>query len=65
MLARMDRQANHECGLHYVIYESRLLGMAMNFQRALPPNDSPAFIGVAAQRGYMLTMTEEERARGE
>ncbi|EKD2175811.1 hypothetical protein OQ841_004348 [Salmonella enterica] len=65
VLARMEKQANRGCGLHYEIYESRLLGMAMHFLAELPLKDRPVFIGAAAKRGYMLTLVEEERAHGE
>lgn len=65
VLARMEKQANRGCGLHYEIYESRLLSMAMKYLAELPLKDRPVFIGAAAQRGYMLTMAEEERAHDE
>ena len=65
VLARMEKQANRGCGLHYEIYESRLLGMAMHYLAELPLKDRPAFMGAAAKRGYMLTTAEEERADGE
>ena len=31
VLARMEKQASRGCGLYYEIYESRLLGMVMNY----------------------------------
>ncbi|MGK6666293.1 hypothetical protein ACKU0N_024440 [Enterobacter hormaechei] len=66
VLARIGTdQANRGCGLHYEIYESRLLGMAMHYLAELPLKDRPAFMGAAAKRGYMLTTAEEERADGE
>ena len=65
VLARMEKQASRGCGLHYEIYESRLLGMAMHYLAELPLKDRPVFIGAAAKRGYMLTLVEEERAHGE
>lgn len=65
VLSRMEKQANRGCGLHYEIYESRLLGMAIHYLSELPLKDRPVFIGAAAQRGYMLTMAEEGRAHGE
>jgi len=36
-----------ESGLHYEIFESRLLGMAMNYLCALPLKDRPVFMGAA------------------
>ncbi|EQB4422043.1 hypothetical protein ACYKFI_004880, partial [Enterobacter hormaechei] len=42
VLARMEIQANRGCGLHYEIYESRLLGMAMHYLAELPLKDRPA-----------------------
>lgn len=63
VLARMEKQANKGCGLHYEIYESRLLGMALDYLAKLPLKDRPVFIGAAAKRGYMLTLAEEERAQ--
>ncbi|EAM6659510.1 hypothetical protein H1244_004652 [Salmonella enterica] len=65
VLARMEKQANRGCGLHYEIYESHLLGMAMNYLAELPLKDLPVFIGTAAKRGYMLTLAEEERTQSE
>ena len=65
VLAGMEKQANRGCGLHYEIYESRLLSMAMKYLAELPLKDRPVFIGAAAQRGYILTMAEEERAHDE
>ncbi|EBU8435017.1 hypothetical protein PPQ84_004606 [Salmonella enterica] len=62
VLARMEKQANRSCGLHYEIYESRLLSMAMNYLVKLPLKDRPVFMGAATKRGYMLTMSEAERA---
>ncbi len=37
----------------------------MNYLAKLPLKDRPVFIGAAAQRGYMLTLAEEERAHDE
>ncbi|ECF2939170.1 hypothetical protein E2G14_09865 [Salmonella enterica subsp. enterica serovar Reading] len=65
VLARMEKQANRGCGLHYEIYESRLLSVAMNYLAELPLKDRPVFIGAAAKRGYILTQAEEERAQDE
>lgn len=65
VLARMEKQANRGCGLHYEIYESRLLDMAMHYLTELPLKDRPVLMGAAAKRGYMLTQAEEERAHGE
>ena len=65
VLARMEIQANRGCGLHYEIYESRLLGMAMRYLVELPLKDRPVFIGAASKRGYTLTLAEEDRAHGE
>lgn len=65
VLARMEKQANRGCGLHYEIYESRLLGMALSYLEALPLKDRPVLMGAAAKPGYMLTQAEEERAQGE
>lgn len=65
VLERMEKQAHRGCGLHYEIYEARLLSMAMNHMAKLPLNDRPAFIGAAAKRGYMVTVAEEARAQDE
>lgn len=62
VLARMEKQANSGCGLHYEIYESRLLAMAMGHLNALPLKDRPAFMGAEARRGIRLTLAEAERA---
>ncbi|MFK3708730.1 hypothetical protein ACI2JR_28125 [Klebsiella sp. NPDC088457] len=57
VLARIEKQANRACGLHYEIYESRLLGID-------PVAADMAFIqlsllGIAAEvvTGNTLTMT--------
>ncbi|XES86637.1 hypothetical protein ACBV55_22815 (plasmid) [Franconibacter pulveris] len=63
VLARMEKQASKGCGLHYEIYESRLLGMALDYLTALPLKDRPVFIGAAAKYGYTLTLAEEQRAQ--
>lgn len=65
VLARMEKQASRGCGLYYEIYASRLLSMVMIYLEKLPLKDRPVFIGAAAQRGYMLTLAEEERAHDE
>ncbi|MDU1199065.1 hypothetical protein [Kluyvera ascorbata] len=62
VLERMERQANSGCGLHYEIYDARLLGMAMNFLNKLPLKDRPVFMSAAEKRGYILTAKELERA---
>ncbi|CAI2540275.1 Uncharacterised protein [Serratia ficaria] len=62
VLARMEKQAGRACGQHYEIYQSRLLGMAMDYLCALPLKDRPLLMGAAAARGYTLTLAEEEQA---
>ncbi|MBL0881513.1 hypothetical protein [Serratia ureilytica] len=62
VLARMEVQAHSGCGLHYEIFESRLLEMAMNYLCELPLKDRPVFMGAASRRGYMLTEAEADRA---
>ncbi|EJG2388917.1 hypothetical protein AM391_RS23580 [Kluyvera ascorbata] len=62
VLTRLEYKAHRGCGLHYEIYESRLLGMAMHWLENLPLKDRPVFIGAAAKRGYMLTLKELEIA---
>lgn len=62
VLTGMEKSANRGCGLHYEIYESRLLAMAMDYLAALPLKDRPAFMGAAARRGIRLTLAEAEQA---
>jgi hypothetical protein len=62
VLARLESQASRGCGMHYELYESRLLTAALDYLDALPLKDRPVFIGTAAKRGYLLTLAEEERA---
>ncbi|MDQ9388613.1 MULTISPECIES: hypothetical protein [Serratia] len=62
VLARMEKQAGQSCGLHYEIFESRLLEMAMNYLCELPLKDRPVFMGAASKRGFMLTEAEADRA---
>lgn len=45
VLARMEIQANRGCGLHYEIYESRLLGMAMHYGRTATERPSGVYGG--------------------
>jgi len=47
VLERMEKQANQGCGLHYEIFQSRLLRMAMGYLEALPLKDRPVFMGAA------------------
>jgi hypothetical protein len=63
VLARMENQAGKSCGAYYEIYEVRLLGMALDYLAKLPLKDRPVFMGAAANRGYILTWAEEERAK--
>lgn len=65
VLARMEEQANRGCGLHYEIYESRLLGAAMRYLEKLPVKDRPVFMGAAARRGHVLTLADEQHAHDE
>ena len=63
LIQRMEKQANAGCGLHYEIYESRLLGMALDYLCKLPLKDRPVFMGAASLRGIVLTLAEEEKAK--
>ncbi|ELR8757041.1 hypothetical protein U7210_003404 [Escherichia coli] len=65
VLIRMEAQANRGCGLHYEIYESRLLGAAMCYLEKLPVKDRPVFMGAAARRGYSLTLAHEQQAHND
>lgn len=63
LIQRMEKQANAGCGLHYEIYDSRLLGMALDYLCKLPLKDRPVFMGAASRRGIILTLAEEEKAK--
>ena len=65
LIQRMEKQANAGCGLHYEIYDSRLLGLALalDYLCKLPLKDRPVFMGAASLRGITLTLAEEERAK--
>ncbi|HEY3591979.1 MAG TPA: hypothetical protein VGL07_18210 [Buttiauxella sp.] len=63
VLARLEKQAARRCGLFYEIYQSQLLGTALDYLARLPLKDRPVLIGAAAKRGYMLTLEEEQRAQ--
>ncbi|WNJ82253.1 hypothetical protein RJE46_24575 (plasmid) [Cedecea neteri] len=63
LIQRMEKQANAGCGLHYEIYESRLLGLALDYLCNLPLKDRPVFMGAASLRGIILTLAEEEKAK--
>lgn len=63
VLERLENIANRGCGMHYELYESRLLTAALNHLAKLPLKDRPVFIGAAAKRGYTLTLAEVTRAQ--
>jgi hypothetical protein len=63
LIQLMEKQANAGCGLHYEIYDSRLLGLALDYLCKLPLKDRPVFMGAASLRGITLTLLEEERAK--
>lgn len=63
VLLRLEKQAHRGCGLHYEIYNARLLASALDYLAQLPLKDRPVFMGAAAKRGYMLTYTEEQHAQ--
>ncbi|HCE8859329.1 TPA: hypothetical protein NHV36_004552 [Klebsiella michiganensis] len=63
VLVRIEKEAGRCCGLHYELYQARVLGDALDYLDALPLKDRPAFMGAAAKRGYLLTLAEEERAQ--
>ncbi len=63
VLERLEHKAQRACGLHYEIFEARLLEMAMNWLEQLPVKDRPVFIGAATKRGYMLTRKNLEAAQ--
>lgn len=63
VLFRLEKHAHRGCGLHYEIYNARLLASALDYLAQLPLKDRPVFMGAAAKRGYMLTYTEELHAQ--
>ncbi|HAF1406350.1 TPA: hypothetical protein G8O12_005173 [Salmonella enterica] len=63
VLERLEKEAHRGCGLYYEIYVSRLITSALDYLDRLPLKDRPAFIGAVAERGYMLTLAEEERVQ--
>jgi hypothetical protein len=63
VLIRLEKQAHRGCGLHYEIYMARVLESALDYLAQLPLKDRPVFMGAAANRGYMLTLTEEQHAQ--
>lgn len=62
VLARIEKEAGRCCGMHYELYQARVLGDALDYLDALPLKDRPVLIGAAAKRGYILTLAEEEHA---
>ncbi|ECX2001762.1 hypothetical protein APF40_20075 [Salmonella enterica subsp. enterica serovar Newport] len=62
VMSRIEKEAGRCCGMHYELYQARVLGDALDYLDALPLNDRPALMGAAAKRGYNLTFAEEERA---
>ncbi|MCM2448537.1 hypothetical protein ACT3RR_20730 [Ewingella sp. AOP8-B2-18] len=63
VISRLEKQAHAGCGLHYEIYESRLISSALNHLSRLPMKDRPVFIGVADRRGITLSWAAEEKAQ--
>ncbi|BAS44032.1 MULTISPECIES: hypothetical protein [Klebsiella/Raoultella group] len=63
VLARIEKEAGRCCGLHYELYQARVLGDALDYLDALPLKDRPVLMGAAAKRGYLLTIAEEEHAQ--
>ncbi|WP_223510241.1 hypothetical protein [Rahnella sp. GSA61A] len=63
VISRLEKQAHAGCGLHYEIYESRLIGSALDHLSRLPMKDRPVFIGTADRRGIVLTWAAEEKAQ--
>lgn len=63
VLELIEKKAGRSCGLHYELYEARVLGDALDYLAALPLKDRPIFMGMAAKRGYLLTFAEEDRAQ--
>lgn len=62
VLARIEKEAGRCCGMHFELYQARVLGDALDYLDALPLKDRPALMGAAAKRGYILTLAEEEHA---
>ena len=62
VLERIEKKAGRCCGMHYELYQARVLGDALDYLDALPLKDRPTFMGAAAKRGYLLTLAEEEHA---
>lgn len=63
VISRMETQAHAGCGLHYEIYESRLISSALDHLSRLPLKDRPIFIGAADRKGIRLTWAEGERSQ--
>ncbi|TPG56847.1 hypothetical protein [Ewingella americana] len=63
VISRLEKHAHAGCGLHYEIYESRLIGSALDHLSRLPMKDRPVFIGTADRRGITLTWAAEEKAQ--
>ena len=62
VLARIEKEAGRCCGMHFELYQARVLGDALDYLEALPLKDRPILMGAAAKRGYILTLSEEEHA---
>lgn len=62
VLARIEKEAGRCCGMHFELYQARVLGDALDYLHALPLKDRPALMGAAAKRGYILTLAEEQHA---
>ena len=63
VLARIEKEAGRSCGMHFELYQVRLLGDALDYLDALPLKDRPVLMGAAAKRGYILTLSEEKHAQ--
>ena len=63
VLERIEKKAGRSCGMHYELYQARVLGDALDYLDALPLKDRPALMGAAEKRGYILTLAEEGYAQ--
>ncbi|SYT49017.1 putative dopa decarboxylase protein remnant [Klebsiella pneumoniae] len=54
LIQRIEKEANHGCGLYYEIYQYRAMRELQQTLANLSANDADTFMKVAASRGFHL-----------
>lgn len=63
LIQRIEKEAHHGCGLHYEIYQYRVLSELRNLLANLSAGDAETFQQAAAKRGFHLDDKALEESR--